>query len=391
MFESLEGWLVDAYSDDLFIRRLLALPPLRHEDVTAVGFNSAGSFSPHELDDAAISRSGAEQSNTSLLIGSAILKAYRRLAGGTHPEPEMGAFLTSAGFKGTPPLLGTIRLRCPDEETTLLGILQQLVAGATDGWKYVTERLARLGGADPSARADLQRFADHLGACTAGLHRALSSATDNPDFQPAAVSDGWFTEWSAAIGRSADAVFARLEQEDRSGGNVRNGPPLHEVKDFIAARTAQAPAFDTIRIHGDYHLGQVLVTGDDVFIVDFEGEPMRPLPERRRKSTILRDVAGMLRSFDYASASTEIAGDALPLNIVAELKSVFLQSYLASVGSSSAFPARIGEANVILTMGLLEKTLYEIKYELDNRPDWVDIPLRGLRNLIETSEGNLFK
>jgi trehalose synthase-fused probable maltokinase len=391
VFETHKGWLVDAYSDDLFIRRLLTLPPLQHNELPAVGLRFTESFSPAALDGAAISRTGAEQSNTSLLIGPAILKAYRRLERGVHPEPEVGAFLTARGFKGTPPLLTTIELQYPGGETTTLGIVQRLVAGATDGWKYVAERLSRLCGSDACARAELQRFANRLGACTAGLHLALSGATDNPDFDPVAVSGGWFAEWSTTVGRSADKVFARLKQQERSGSEMRPGRQLQQVKDFIALWKVEAPTFDTIRIHGDYHLGQVLVTGDDVFVVDFEGEPMRPLVERRRRSTILRDVAGMLRSFDYALASDKTPGNASAGDVVAELKSVFLKSYLDSISSSSAFPAGIAEANAILMMGLLEKTLYEIQYELDNRPDWVGIPLRGLVDLIEISDGYSFK
>ncbi|MET0222315.1 MAG: alpha-amylase, partial [Tardiphaga sp.] len=208
------------------------------------------------------------------------------------------------------------------------------------------------------------------------------------DFAPSPVPDHWIREWADEITASAGVLFPRL---DRQSGSRALPVDLHQVKACIADAAVTASAFSTIRVHGDYHLGQVLVTDTDIFIVDFEGEPMRPLAVRRQKGAPLRDVAGMLRSFDYAlavhdgSAPTSEATAA-----VADAKRRFLQCYMARIKGSAGFPADLDGANKILMLGLMEKTLYEIGYELDNRPDWVSIPLRGLRDIIGTPESYRF-
>jgi trehalose synthase-fused probable maltokinase len=374
------GWLVDAYSDDLFVRRLLAASQQDSATAQRVCFRPTANCNVGALEGAAIVRTGAEQSNTSIRIGPAILKAYRSLAEGVHPEQEIGEFLTKVQFAGAPPLLGTIELKATHGDSTVLGIVQQLVTGAEDGWTYVTERLTRLADPDPSPHTELLRFAERLGSRTAGLHLALAADAGNPDFAPVPFPESWFRDWSHNVAASADTVFALLDQRQ-----VSARPSPDQVKAFIAAHSDATPKASLIRIHGDYHLGQVLVTPEDIFIVDFEGEPMRPLAERRRKSTSLRDVAGMLRSFDYALASCSAGPDGSSAEtFVAELKKMFLRGYLARVSSHVGFPADIVDANKLLVMGLLEKTLYEIKYELNNRPDWAAIPLRGLRDLVET-------
>ncbi|WP_398472774.1 phosphotransferase [Tardiphaga sp.] len=379
-----QGWLVDAYSNDVFVRHLLALPLADTQATPQLGFRPSESFDAQDLSEATIVRTGAEQSNTSILIGPAILKAYRRLAGGIHPEQEIGAFLTQASFKGTPSLLGTIELRAADGPPVTLGIVQARVEGATDGWGYVTDRLGRLGGAEPGALVDLQRLADRLGACTAGMHLALSQETSHADLAPAPLSGAWIKAWSEDVAASADAILARIDQQPPSG--QQQWPTLVQVRSFIAAQSIDAPSFSAIRIHGDYHLGQVLVTETDIFIVDFEGEPMRPLAERRRKSVALRDIAGMLRSFDYASASANVSGETTVAAAISEVRQRFLRGYLPLARSSACFPADIVQANKVLMLGLVEKALYEIRYELNNRPDWLVIPLQGLKNLIETPD-----
>jgi trehalose synthase-fused probable maltokinase len=374
------GWLVDAYSDDLFVRRLLATSQQDSAPAQRVCFCPTAHFNVSALEGAAIVRTGAEQSNTSIRIGQAILKAYRSLAEGVHPEQEIGAFLTKVQFVGAPPLLGTVELTATEGVSTILGVVQQLVVGAEDGWTYVTEHLTRLTDADSSPHADLLKFVERLGSRTAGLHLALAADVGNPDFAPVPFPEGWFKDWSHNVAASVDNVFALLGQRQESAGLSPD-----QVKAFIAVHSDAAPKASLIRIHGDYHLGQVLVTPEDVFIVDFEGEPMRSLAERRRKSPSLRDVAGMLRSFDYALASCSARPNGSSAEtFVAELKQKFLRSYLARVSSHVGFPPDIVDANKLLMMGLLEKTLYEIKYELNNRPDWVAIPLRGLRDLVET-------
>jgi trehalose synthase-fused probable maltokinase len=379
------GWLIDAYSDDVFIRRLLELPTARKQ-ATQVVFRPSARSGGRGLGEAAISRTGAEQSNTSILIGPAILKAYRRLAGGVHPEQEVGAYLTWAGFEGVPSLLGTIELRNDTGEPVTLGILQRRIEDASDGWKYMIDQLGRLSSANFGPQAELQRFAERLGACTAGLHLALSVDTGDADFTPVPISSGWCEQWAKKITASAVAVFERLGKKAPDSDGLPEVPSLAKVKAFIVAHAITTPTFSAIRVHGDYHLGQVLVTESEIFIVDFEGEPMRPLAERRRKSVSLRDIAGMLRSFDYALACAKVPDDLLAAAAISQVKRAFLRSYVARATSCTGFPADIAQANKVLMLGLVEKALYEISYELNNRPDWVDIPVRGLNALIRTPQ-----
>lgn len=391
-----QGWLVDAYSDDRFIRSLFSTPalPQRLESEPRISFQPTAALEPAALTDARIKRPGAEQSNTSILVGPTILKAYRSLAQGVHPEQEIGQHLTELKFAGVPPLLGTIELSSSDGPPTILGIMQELVPEAADGWSYVTGRLPRLISGEQAAADDIKRVADRLGSCTAGLHLALASRTDNPDFTPQPVSADWIQEWSDEITASATTTLTRLNQnKSRDNEHASLRISLEDVKACIAAAASVKPTFSTIRVHGDYHLGQVLVTASDIFIVDFEGEPMRPLAVRRQKQTPLRDVAGMLRSFDYALASHEMQHGSAPeaAHAIRQAKRIFLQSYHHRIRGSDGFPASLEEANKILTMGLLEKTLYEIAYELNNRPDWVSIPLRGMHDLVESPETNWFK
>jgi trehalose synthase-fused probable maltokinase len=380
------GWLVDAYSDDDFVRHLVSSQAAD----TAVSFRPTAALAPSALAGAVISRPGAEQSNTSIRIGPAILKAYRRLADGVHPEQEIGAFLTEQGFAGVPALLGTLELATKDG-VLVLGVMQALVADAVDGWAFVTERLAEIAAGEPGADAHLRRVAELLGTRTAGLHLALAGDPAHPDFAPAPIPDDWVATWADTIAASASAIFPRLERQPGPG---RHALPvaLHQVKACIKAAAAAASTFSTIRVHGDYHLGQVLVTDGDIFIVDFEGEPMRPLAVRRQTSAALRDVAGMLRSFDYALAVHDAEGSPTSeaAAAVADAKRRFLQSYMAGIAGCAGFPGDLDGANKILMLGLVEKTLYEIGYELDNRPDWVAIPLRGLRDIIGTPEAYRF-
>jgi trehalose synthase-fused probable maltokinase len=384
------GWLVDAYSDDGFVRHLVSSEPATLSDEPRVTFRPTAALVPSALVDAGISRPNAEQSNTSIRIGPAILKAYRRLAEGVHPEQEIGAFLTDRRFAGVPALLGTVELARKDAPPMVLGIMQALVANAADGWTHVTKLLDGIAAGDQTAATELQRVADRLGSCTAGLHLALGNP-DHPDFAPSPVPDRWVREWADEVTASAAAIFARLDRQPGTDG--RSLPvDLHQVKACIADAAAAASAFSTIRVHGDYHLGQVLVTDTDIFIVDFEGEPMRPLAVRRQKGAALRDVAGMLRSFDYALAVHDVEGrpTSEAAMAVADAKRRFLQSYMARIGGSAGFPADLDNANKILMLGLMEKTLYEIGYELDNRPDWVGIPLRGLRDIVGTPDAYRF-
>ncbi len=324
----------------------------------------------------------AEQSNTSVLYGGrAILKLFRRLERGAHPDVEIGAFLAERGFPHVPALLGTIALRDADGES-VAGMLQALVPGAEDAWAHAV-RAAADALAGRGALTAYAEEAGRLGAVTRALHDALASDPAQPDFAPEPAQMGDVRRWAQGAHAAYDAMRVAAE----SGGTalpdaVRDRAGTLERVDAIAAAAAD-DAGAAIRHHGDYHLGQVLRAADGtLFVVDFEGEPARPLVERRRKHSPLRDVAGMLRSFAYAAAfaAREAGGTASSEQADAwerAARAAYLGAYFAP-GAASYLPRTRAAADALVALFETEKLFYELRYELNNRPDWVDIPLRGL-------------
>ena len=277
-------------------------------------------------DDVEVRRVGVEQSNSSILIGDhVILKAYRKLAYGVQPELEIGHFLTEvAGFTNTPPLLGAIEHFEPDGRTTALAAAFGFVRNQGDGWQYTTEYLhrelerLRLTANAPDATVELEDDDPHgfyltrarvLGQRTAEMHRAFAIATEDPAFAAEPITARDLQAWGKAVRKQAEAAFSalrhalrRLEQAPKAEAETllqQRDACLERIKQ-LTERPVKA---SKTRLHGDYHLGQVLVAQNDFYVLDFEGEPARPLEERRAKSSPLKDVAGMLRSFDYAAWS----------------------------------------------------------------------------------------
>ena len=396
------GWLVDGFSDDQFVRALLeSIRQADAESRTVNGlafyrspiFDAEASFKQSE-----IGRSGAEQSNTSIIAGAVILKAFRKLETGIHPELEVGKYLTNR-LRNAPQLLGGIEYVCASTgERTALCVLQSFIQGGQDGWKHVT---SHLGLSREGARRDcadqLVSLAKKIGERTAELHQAFAAATDNPDFKPEPISQEWLSKWEerllASLSSASERVGAGLQSltdgdravaESFVTGNAELAAHIKAIfpKSTKAMRT---------RLHGDFHLGQTIITKSDVFIVDFEGEPMRPLAERRGKYFPLRDVAGMLRSFEYASAAaareTEVAENALSATrgLTNQMQSGFLTAYAAAIAGCVSFPDDLGQADAVLALCLIEKALYEVHYEIANRPDWVGIPIAGLLAVIDSS------
>ncbi|MDQ2105231.1 putative maltokinase, partial [Azospirillum isscasi] len=352
---------------------------------------------------------GAEQSNTSVRVGdAAILKGLRKLESGTHPELEVGRFLTEvAGFRNTPALLGWVE-RTGDGEPATLCILQELVPDARDAWSHVTaclkERVERFDNETADDIA-LMTFMRRLGRRTAEMHRALATPSDDGAFTPEPVTPAMLRGWADGVRTLARRVLGRLRDAvPRLDGAV--APYAASLADSeatvmrqIEALTPPRGGFHAMRLHGDYHLGQVLAGRDDVFIVDFEGEPMRPLAERRAKHCILRDVAGMLRSITYAAAGTRAT---LPETLdetargartawlnwwEGEAASAFVAGYREAIGDCPGWPADPATATQLLKLFLLEKALYEIGYELANRPDWLAIPLAGAIGILGADAG----
>jgi maltokinase len=302
---------------------------------------------------------GGEQSNSSVVFGErCILKAYRRLEAGESPELEMLRFLDAHGFEQVPRLLGWYGYASPRLVATL-GILQEFAPGARDGWQDALDSLA-----DPAEFLSRLR---RLGEVTARMHSVLASDAADAAFAPEQPS-----AWSEADAR---AWLAGAPEPIRARGA--------EALERLHALHRAGTGGKAIRQHGDYHLGQVLWAGGDWLVLDFEGEPARPLAERRHKSTPLRDVAGMLRSFAYAAETGRARGAPGPADWERDARAAFLGGYADAIDESLLPPA--GEPReALLAACELEKALYELRYEQDNRPDWLHVPVAGiLRALAE--------
>jgi maltose alpha-D-glucosyltransferase / alpha-amylase len=368
----------------------------------------------------------AEQSNNSVIFGERLmLKVFRRLEEGVNPELEVGRFLTEkTQFSQIAPLAGSLEYRRPRGEPTTIAILQGYVPNQGDAWQYTLNTLSHffnapeLTGAEPpvmprsplkASRQELPEIAVKaiggyldsagiLGRRTAELHAALSSDATDPGFAPERVTPlDHRSIYQSINGLSMRGLDLLRTQLNRLPADAKDD--ARKVLDLEGRIAAMLKAFLTrkltttrIRVHGDYHLGQVLYTGHDFVIIDFEGEPTRSLYERRLKRLAMRDVAGMLRSFSYASQaavrSQNVSAERMPqvqawAHMWADVVSAaFLKSYLASAGSASWVPPNQDDLELQLTTMLLEKALYELRYELNLRPDWVRIPLRGILDLV---------
>jgi trehalose synthase-fused probable maltokinase len=323
--------------------------------------------------DATARAIGAEQSNTSIVFDNRlVLKVFRKLEPGINPELEMLRFLTKQGFPNIAPLQGWYEYE-GDALASTLGVSQAFLADARDGWEMALDLLE----SDPDEL--LTRLAA-LGTVTAELHDVLASDTSDPAFSPEQPSQESLSLLSATIDEDIERIFVNLPDDERLAPIVGRG---QDVRERLTTRAGIGEGGRAIRIHGDYHLGQTLCRASGWVIIDFEGEPARPLPERRRKSSPLRDVASMLRSFAYVTSAVEILrGRPAPPDFERRARESFLGEYLATVDRALLPPGEAGIAN-LLSIYELEKAIYELRYELDNRPEWVAIPVAGIRRLLE--------
>jgi maltokinase len=318
---------------------------------------------------------GAEQSNSSLVLDDRIaLKAYRRLGAGPNPELEVLRFLTERGFENIAALRGWYAHTGRLIDMTL-GIAQDYVPGSSDGWDLALEDL----------RSEPARFvgrARELGDVTGRLHTALAADATDPAFAPEETSAESLGLLNATVDEEIEQVFLTLPDDMVELAPIRGRG--QEVREHLSLLTTVGSAGRVIRHHGDYHLGQVLLGGDGRWIVlDFEGEPARTLVERRRKRSPLRDVAGMLRSFAYAASASRILHDKpAPDRWEDEVRAAFLEGYLGSVDQRLLPPGQAAVERLIAVFEL-EKAVYELRYELDNRPDWASIPVAGICRLLE--------
>ncbi|MCC7372072.1 MAG: sugar phosphotransferase [Chloroflexi bacterium] len=350
----------------------------------------------------AVRNVNVEQSNSSVIFGDAlILKALRRLVVGVHPEVEITRFLSErTTFDRTPAMLGWADYHAPDGSIAPVAVLQRFVPNQGDGWSNVLARLRALADA-PDGEAPLVASLDALGATLGGLHLALASASDDPAFAPEVISaadlDRWRARTHASLDGALTAIRRELARDDPTAGwtaTARNlgTATLYGERRLRAAVDGVGVLADgrvaKTRHHGDFHLGQTLVGEDGWYIIDFEGEPARSLDERRAKQTPLRDVAGLLRSLDYAEATVVREGVVLPdPSLMDRLRARFLASYVAAVRGSRPpiLPSHPDELAAALLALEAEKAIYELGYELSNRPDWVEIPLSALARLAESA------
>jgi maltose alpha-D-glucosyltransferase/alpha-amylase len=406
------GILYDAFADARFAHALI--DAMRAERSLQIGddtlhFTRTRRFDEiagHDAAETTLRRPAVEGSNSAAIIGDRLfLKGFRRLRPGVHPEVEIGRFLTDvAAFDRAVPVAGALELRSAAGPATTLAVLQGFVQNQGDAWSYTVDhvvrvleafRMSRDGGAPESTVESYSDLARLLGTRTAGMHRALARTTGDRAFDPEPAGDEHLAEWRDTLERDAQETLRLLEAGANTLGGEASGLAarvLSQWQEMLAAARALLPARiegARTRYHGDYHLGQVLLADGDVVIVDFEGEPGRTLLERRAKHSPLRDVAGMLRSFDYAA---HVALDrmnaphdreriaARAQEWLRHAEAAYLDAYLGEMADEPTAPAASAARDLIRFFSF-EKALYEVRYELGNRPDWVRIPMHGLLRL----------
>ncbi|MGZ5883967.1 MAG: putative maltokinase, partial [Burkholderiaceae bacterium] len=371
----------------------------------------------------AIRRVSAEQSNSSLIVEDImVLKVIRRLSPGIHPEAEMGRYLTVLGYGNTPAMLGEVTRIAKDGTPYTMLLLQQYIHNQGDGWQWVLDTLVlsiqqaavtEAGAPEPAAgllnpEDDLTQLATMLGRRLGEMHIALATPTDDINFAPQVATEEDTNAWADGARQQLDLAFEvlRAKHDWSNPDDARRAGELLEKREQLFAKinvlAAQGIGTQRIRIHGDFHLGQVLIAQGDVYIVDFEGEPVKQVEQRRQKNSPMRDVAGLLRSYDYAAA---FAGGAGPgdLSEAAELRkrqlilsfaptsqAAFLRAYNEVVYGGPRQSSKEAEQS-LLQLFVLEKAAYEICYEAANRPDWLPVPMNGLvkivNDMLATTQG----
>ncbi|MGM0466598.1 MAG: maltose alpha-D-glucosyltransferase [Acidobacteriota bacterium] len=373
----------------------------------------------------------AEQSNTSIVYDkNLILKLFRRLDQGPHPDIELEKFLTEkACFPYIPSYAGSFEYQEPGEPPVSVAMLQGYIPNQGDAWRYVLDRVDQYTERIFSQREELSKksvtpfpllekktenkneleglvsgffleMMGLLGKRTGELHLALSSPRGDTDFQPESFSTLYQRSVYQAMRSLVRWVFRLLEEsrKELSGETAALAGEIIDRREDILQHmrriTGKKISAKKIRIHGDYHLGQVLFTGKDFVIIDFEGEPARALSERRLKRSVLRDVAGMIRSFHYAAFFGFLRNHSYEgedqellekwLQIwYHQISRIFFHSYLRTVGKAEFLPQNQEELGLLLDAFLLEKAVYEVGYELNNRPQWTIIPLKGISTIMK--------
>jgi maltose alpha-D-glucosyltransferase/alpha-amylase len=412
-----EGTLLDVATDEIFIALLLrnlgqSLVVEEEEQGLRLEFKPTSRFSDQQVKQPNRIRAvDTEQSNSTALVDDDyVVKIYRKLEPGINPEIEMGRFLTElAGFANTPALLGSVELVEGDKRSAI-GIVHAFVQNQGDAWtvsaayldRFVDEQRLLKTDDDPADREEqvsYLRYMSQTGRRVAEMHIALASNEELPEFAPEPTRPEDVQRWIDDIMARAERVFDALRQR-RDTLKEADRP----LADQLLAQQAALPDrlkallprdIDglNIRHHGDFHLGQMLIAKDDIFIIDFEGEPRRSLADRRRKALAARDVAGLIRSIDYSVTAAldralKVASDengklALALADWRDrATATFLSAYQETMGNQRLWPAGPEAAERTLNFFLLEKAFYEIEYELAHRPDWLRVPLTGILRIL---------
>ncbi|NIC07255.1 maltose alpha-D-glucosyltransferase [Billgrantia bachuensis] len=417
------GLLTDALTLDAFalaileaMRQCSKLPCTTGE----LRFLPTDVFAELELSDTfEVEQQSAEQSNSSVIIGrQLVLKLFRKVEPGVHPEAEVGRYLTERGFTHIAALLGEVARFDEQGTPQTLMILQSFIDNQGDAWAWFRATLGRAvreamtdrelghGGVleetGYGACEELETFATTLGMRLGEMHAVLASPCDDPAFRAEIASHTHVAQWTRRVRERVEEALALLERQAKQCDEAEQ----QMIERILASRDSLSAAIDSIaalaegslltRIHGDLHLGQVLVAHDDAFIIDFEGEPDRPLEERRAKDSPLRDVAGMLRSFDYAFArvdeirpggeSEEWQDDSsheVAERCLLHARQAFLNAYWQATQALPHEWKHPAGAAAAVDLFVLEKTAYEVAYEISNRPAWLGVPLRGLAALVE--------
>nr|WP_294544909.1 maltose alpha-D-glucosyltransferase [uncultured Rhodopila sp.] len=347
----------------------------------------------------------AEQSNSSVIVGEiAIVKMFRRVTSGPHPEAEMGRHLTEQGFAHSPALLGEVVRIDPAGVRHALGIAQAFVRNQGDAWTWTLDLLVRglsditagdeTAPADTTNHADYARFAHLLGSRLGEMHMILTRRSPDPAFDPVIATAADAQAFADRVrDQLADAYRAINETAQMDPAAEQDRATMLDTREALFSRLpalAESALGTTLtRIHGDLHLGQILVVNGDVSIIDFEGEPARPVEMRRAKDQPLRDVAGVLRSFAYAAAVVKRRSLASHAHLQDDKVAVFLDRFVTrsteafTAGYRDAIASTEAEAPIapvpeLLDLFLIEKAAYEVVYESANRPSWIDVPLHGL-------------
>jgi maltose alpha-D-glucosyltransferase/alpha-amylase len=435
-----EAVVYDALASDAFCRWLLETLPSRRRrrgregTVVTTAYKALRDALKDAPGDALTPAPlGVEQSNSSVAYGQRfIMKLFRRLDDGVNPELEIGRFLTTrTSFRHAPAVVGAMEYHRPPREPLTLGVMQAAIPNEGDTWRYTLDavdqffELVLAGNADigtlpqrpgsmiaeepalvpPEMAGLLGMYHESvrlLGRRTAELHLALGSRSDDPSFAPESFTKLYQRSLYQSLRTKAQHSLDLLAKRTRTllSSARMSAEAVVAARDDLMTRfravTQGSLSGMRIRCHGDYHLGQVLHTGRDFVVLDFEGEPARSLGERRLKRSPLVDVAGMLRSFDYAAASALIEGRVRPEDVERLapwarewhywIGRTFLDAYRETAESSGLLPRSVASLRLLLECYQLEKALYEVAYELNHRPAWTEIPLRGILGLLETDD-----